>query len=102
MSVSARLSPALAATVFVGALSTSPLAIAQPIEPLGSTRPAAPAAPPDVAAAPADATRTDSGLAFKVLAKPRGTVRPGPHDKVTISFTGWTPDGEVIASSIPD
>ncbi|HEY7375170.1 MAG TPA: FKBP-type peptidyl-prolyl cis-trans isomerase [Polyangia bacterium] len=103
MSLSARLSPALAATtVFVAALSTAPSAIAQPIEPLGSTRPAAPAAPPDVAAAPADATRTESGLAFKVLAKPRGTVRPGPHDKVTITFTGWTPDGEVIASSVPD
>src|SRR5262249_34085278 len=24
------------------------------------------------------------------------------HDKVTINFTGWTPEGEVIASSIPD
>ena len=34
--------------------------------------------------------------------KPRGPRTPVAHDKVTINFTGWTPDGEVIASSIPD
>jgi FKBP-type peptidyl-prolyl cis-trans isomerase len=92
----------LALTTFLSALSMAPTVAAQPIEPLGSARPAAPAAPADVAAAPADATKTESGLAFKVLAKPRGTTHPGPHDKVTINFTGWTPQGEVIASSVPD
>jgi peptidylprolyl isomerase len=97
-----RLPPVLAGTMFLAALSTGPIAAAQPIEPLGSTRPAAPAAPADVAAAPADATKTESGLAFKILAKARATARPGPHDKVTITFTAWAPDGEVIASSVPD
>jgi peptidylprolyl isomerase len=94
--------PAVAATIVLAAMSTGPIAAAQPIEPLGSTRPAAPAAPSDVAEAPADATKTASGLAWKLLAKAKGAARPGPHDKVTINFTGWTPEGEVIASSIPD
>lgn len=77
-------------------------AVSQPIEPLQSARPAAPPAPADVAEAPASAARTASGLAWKPLAKAQGTAHPGPHDKVTINFTGWTPDGEVIDSSIPD
>ena len=99
-----RLRPAttLALTTVLAALSMAPTVAAQPIEPLGQARPTAPAAPADVATAPADATKTESGLAFKVLAKPRGTTHPGPHDKVTITFTGWTPQGEVIASSVPD
>jgi peptidylprolyl isomerase len=41
-------------------------------------------------------------LAWKVLLKAEGTTHPGPHDKVILNFTGWTPEGEVIASSIPD
>jgi peptidylprolyl isomerase len=97
-----RLRPLIAVTTFVAALSTGPIAVSQPIEPLGSTRPAAPAAPGDVAAAPPDATRTASGLAFKILTKAKGTARPGPHDRVSINFTGWTTEGEVIASSVPD
>jgi len=93
---------ALAATTFVAALLSSPPAASQPIEPLGSTRPSAPAAPRDVGEAPPDASKTPSGLAWKLLTKAKGAVHPGPHDKVTINFTGWAPDGEVIASSVPD
>jgi FKBP-type peptidyl-prolyl cis-trans isomerase len=78
------------------------MAASQPIEPLGSVRPSAPAAPADVAEAPPQATKTQSGLAWKLLSKAKGTMRPGPHDKVVVNFTAWTPDGEVIASSIPD
>jgi len=61
-----------------------------------------PSAPADVADAPAQASRTPSGLAWKPLVKGQGTEHPGPHDKVTIIFTGWKADGEVIESSIPD
>jgi peptidylprolyl isomerase len=93
---------ALAVASFACAVLTGPMAASQPIEPLGRARPAAPPAPPDVADVPADATRTESGLAFKVLAKGRGTTHPGPRDKVTINFTGWTPFGALIESSIPD
>jgi peptidylprolyl isomerase len=99
-----RLPPlfALALPTFFAALLTGPIAAAQPIEPLGRARPAAPPAPADVADVPADATKTPSGLAWKQLAKGRGTKNPGPHDKVSINFTAWTPFGQLIASSIPD
>jgi FKBP-type peptidyl-prolyl cis-trans isomerase len=75
---------------------------AQPIEPLPpAPPPAAPAAPPDVAAPPAGAKKTASGLAFKILSKGTGTNHPGPHDRVTVEYTGWTPDGKTFDSSIP-
>ena len=63
--------------------------------------PAAPGAPPDVAAPPADAKKIASGLAFKVLVKGRGTNHPGPHDRVTVEYTGWTPAGKTFDSSVP-
>ena len=97
-----RLPPPLVVTTFLAALLASPMAASQPVEPLGRPRPAAPPAPPDVAAAPPDATKTESGLGWKLLRKGKGAASPGAHDKVTISFTGWTPGGDVIASSIPD
>jgi len=93
--------PLLPLTVLV-ALSFAPLASSQPIEPLGSVRPEPPQPPRDVAEAPAGAEKSASGLAWKLLSKGRGDARPGPHDKVIVTFTAWTPDGEVIDSSIPD
>jgi peptidylprolyl isomerase len=89
------------AILLAGLLTGSPAA-SQPIEPLGSTRPTAPPAPADVAEAPADATKTASGLAWKILRKGKGTALPGAHDRVTINFTGWTPEGSLVVSSIPD
>jgi len=97
-----RLLSPLVVTTFLAALLAGPMAASQPIEPLGRPRPAPPPAPPDVAEAPAEATRTASGLAWKLLRKGKGAASPGAHDKVSISFTGWTPGGDVIASSIPD
>ena len=58
-----------------------------------------PPAPADVAAPPADAGRTPSGLAFKVLAPGTGTVRPDDNDRITIHYTGWTTDGKKFDSS---
>jgi len=89
-------------TSFLTALLVGSIAASQPIEPLGSARPAPPPAPPDVAEAPAQATRTASGLAWKILVKGQGTEHPGAHDKVSVIFTAWKADGEVIESSIPD
>lgn len=57
-------------------------------------------APPDVAAVPADAQRTPSGLASKVLAPGSGTRHPRPNASVTVHYTGWTTDGRMFDSSV--
>ena len=57
-------------------------------------------APPDVAAPPADATKTASGLAYKVLAPGTGTDHPGQNDSVKVNYTGWTTDGKMFDSSV--
>lgn len=59
----------------------------------------APPAPSDVAAPPADAGRTPSGLAFKVLSPGTGTTRPDNDDRVVVHFTGWTSDGKLFDST---
>jgi peptidylprolyl isomerase len=58
------------------------------------------AAPPDVAAPPADAERAAGGLATKVLKPGTGTRRPRPSDTVTVHYTGWTTDGKMFDSSV--
>ena len=55
--------------------------------------------PPDVAAPPADAVRTASGLASKVLKPGTGTEHPGPTDRVTLNYTGWLTDGSMFDST---
>lgn len=57
-------------------------------------------APPDVAAPPADAQVTASGLASKVLQAGTGTDHPLPVDKVKVHYTGWTTDGKMFDSSV--
>jgi FKBP-type peptidyl-prolyl cis-trans isomerase len=61
---------------------------------------APPLTPPDVAAAPADATKTKSGLASKILKQGTGTVRPKSNSTVTVHYSGWTPDGKLFDSSV--
>jgi FKBP-type peptidyl-prolyl cis-trans isomerase len=56
--------------------------------------------PPDVAAPPADAAKTKSGLASKVLKPGTGKDHPGPSDLVTVHYTGWTTDGKMFDSSV--
>jgi peptidylprolyl isomerase len=56
-------------------------------------------APPDVAKPPADAAKTASGLAYKVLEPGTGTAKPGAEDFVTVHYTGWTTDGKMFDSS---
>lgn len=57
-------------------------------------------APDDVAAPPADASRSQSGLASRVLEAGSGTRHPGPTDTVTVHYSGWTTDGELFDSSV--
>jgi FKBP-type peptidyl-prolyl cis-trans isomerase len=58
-------------------------------------------APPDVAAPPADAVKTPSGLASKVITPGTGKIHPTKADRVTAHYTGWTTDGKMFDSSIP-
>src|SRR5262249_21757045 len=57
-------------------------------------------APADVKAPPADAKKTASGLAYKVLKPGTGGRRPKPSDQVTVHYTGWTTDGKMFDSSV--
>ena len=56
-------------------------------------------APPDVKAPPADAAKTGTGLASKVLKPGTGRDRPKSDDLVTVHYTGWTTDGKMFDSS---
>jgi FKBP-type peptidyl-prolyl cis-trans isomerase len=57
-------------------------------------------APADVAAPPADATTTSTGLASKVLKPGTGTRHPGPTSRVRVHYSGWTTDGKMFDSSV--
>ena len=59
-----------------------------------------PAVPADVAKPPADAQKTRSGLAYKVLAAGTGTEHPKRSSQVTVHYTGWTTDGKMFDSSV--
>ncbi len=61
---------------------------------------ASPEAPDDVAAAPADAVRTPSGLASKVLAPGCGRAHAGSFSVVRVHYSGWTTDGRLFDSSV--
>lgn len=74
---------------------------------MGATRikgqaaaPKMPPAPKDVAAPPADAKRTQSGLAYKVMNPGKGGPKPKVTDRVTVHYTGWTTDGKAFDSSL--
>lgn len=58
-------------------------------------------APADVAAPPADAQKTASGLAYKVLKEGTGTVKPTASDTVKVFYVGWTTDGKMFDKQIP-
>ena len=57
-------------------------------------------APPDVAAAPADAAWTSTNIASKVIVPGKGTRHPRPNSTVTVHYTGWTTNGKMFDSSV--
>jgi FKBP-type peptidyl-prolyl cis-trans isomerase len=59
-----------------------------------------PETPSDVAAAPADAAKTASGLASKILQAGKGEQKPAAADTVTVHYSGWTTDGKLFDSSV--
>ena len=59
-----------------------------------------PTTPSDVAAPPADATKTVSGLAYKVLRAGTGDKRPSRGSSVVVHYSGWTTDGKMFDSSV--
>ncbi len=61
---------------------------------------AVPPAPPDVAAPPADAQTSESGLAWKVLKPGTGTKKVSKNGAVRVHYSGWTTDGKMFDSSI--
>jgi FKBP-type peptidyl-prolyl cis-trans isomerase len=82
--------------------SSAPVAVAPTATaaPAPAPSPGAIPAPPDVAAAPADAQKTPSGLAGKVLTPGTGKDHPAPDDSVKVHYTGWTKDGRMFDSSV--
>jgi peptidylprolyl isomerase len=57
-------------------------------------------APADVAAPPADATKSVTGVASKVLTPGTGTTHPTPNDTVEVHYTGWTKAGVMFDTSV--
>ena len=76
------------------------VALALTLTPNLHAEPTMPETPADVAAAPADAAKTPSGLASKVLTKGTGTTKPSAADTVTVHYSGWTTDGKLFDSSV--
>lgn len=56
--------------------------------------------PEDVAAPPASAQRTPSGLASRVLKPGTGERHPTADDQVEVHYSGWTTDGKLFDSSV--
>ena len=61
---------------------------------------AEPPAPPDQLQAPAEAQRTASGLASRLLKPGAGTEHPGPTDYVTLQYSLWTAKGRLLDSTL--
>ncbi len=73
---------------------------AQPSPTTPAGTPIQTAAPSDVAAPPANAQRTPSGLASRVLRPGTGSRHPTATDRVEVHYSGWTTDGNLFDSSI--
>jgi FKBP-type peptidyl-prolyl cis-trans isomerase len=55
--------------------------------------------PLPVAAPPADAQKTASGLSYVILSQGTKDEKPGLNDTVRVQYTAWSPDGETRFST---
>lgn len=60
----------------------------------------APPTPENLIQAPANASRTGSGLAYVILKPGTGTAHPSPISKVTAHFTAWRSDGRIFETTV--
>jgi peptidylprolyl isomerase len=89
----------IATLVVIGVALVGP-ASALPQQNAMSQQAAAYQAPSDVKAPPADAVKSKSGLATKVITPGTGTEHPTAADRVTVNYTGWTTDGRMFDSTV--
>jgi peptidylprolyl isomerase len=89
----------LATLIVIGATLVGP-ALALPQQTATSQQAAAFQAPPDVKTPPADAEKSKTGLASKLIKPGTGTTHPTLADRVTVNYTGWTTDGKMFDSTI--
>ena len=74
----------------------------QVMEKMGATRiiePPKPPAPADVAAPPADAKRTESGIAYKLLTAGSTDAKPTLESTVVAHLNSWSTDGKSLSST---
>ncbi len=88
----------LATAIIMGVALVGPVS-ALPQQAAQSSQAALYQPPPDVKAPPADAQKTPSGLAFKIITPGTGTTHPTVNDRVTVNYTGWTTDGKMFDST---
>lgn len=67
---------------------------------VGAQNRTVPPTPPDVAAPPADAQKSATGVASKILTPGAGMDKPDATDIITVHYTGWSSDGKMFDSSI--
>jgi FKBP-type peptidyl-prolyl cis-trans isomerase len=71
------------------------------VELLGITAaPKPPKVPEDFAAAPQNAKKNASGIAYHVLKKGSGKEHPTAQSTVEVHYSGWTTDGKMFDSSV--
>lgn len=91
--------PGLSTSGARGAPSARPTTVSLPATAIPAVEKKDVPAPPDVAAPPADAEKTSSGLRSKVITKGAGEERPRITDTVKVHYTGWTKDGKMFDTS---
>jgi FKBP-type peptidyl-prolyl cis-trans isomerase len=59
-----------------------------------------PRPPANLTAAPRDARKTKSGLAYRVLRKGTGAEHPTAEDRVSVNYSAWTTDSTLVDSTV--